>query len=86
MSIQVNDFHPMLRAAIAEARAAGLEPSASSLETRAFSAYTTSSELLGETGDAILEFLRTAGDAVPPPVAEKLKRCMAEIRKVWPQL
>jgi len=83
VGIQVNDFYPMLRAAIAEAKAAGLEPLALQLEKRAFSAYTTSSELLMETGEAIVEFQNAAGGAVPPLAAAKLKRCLGEIRKVW---
>jgi hypothetical protein len=84
MNIQVNDFYPMLKSAVAEARAAGLEASALKLEERAFSAYTTSSELLAETGEAILEFQKAEGTAIPPLVAAKLKRCLNEIRKVWP--
>jgi hypothetical protein len=83
MGIQVNDFYPILRSAIAEAKAAGLEPFASQLEERAFSAYTTSSELLAETGGAIVEFQNAAGNAVPSSVAGKLEHCLGEIRKVW---
>ena len=86
MNIHVDDFYPMLKSAISEAKAAGLETSALKLEERAFAAYTTSSELLGETGDAILEFQRTEGSAVPPLVTAKLKCCLNEIRKVWPKL
>ena len=84
MTIQVDDFHPTLRAAIAEAKAAGLEDIAARLEQRAFSASTTSSELLGEIGAAIVAFQDAAGDAMPPRVAANLERCLAEIRKVWP--
>ena len=84
MGTQVNDFHPLLRAALAEARAAGLDASAHRLEQRAFAAYTTSSEMLMETGQAILEFQLAAGNALPSVVAAKLERCLTEIRKVWP--
>ena len=83
MKDKVADFHPWLREAIAEAKSSGLEREASKLEQRAFAAYTTSSELLGETGDAIREFLHSAGRSVPPTVNKKLRACLAEIGKVW---
>jgi hypothetical protein len=86
MAVQVADYYPVLKAAIAEARAAGLEPGASELEAQVFAAYTTPSELLGEHGIAILTFLRSQGPTVPASVAEKLNTCLTEIRKVWPDL
>jgi hypothetical protein len=82
----VADFQPMLRAAIAEAKAAGLVASASRLEAQVFAAYGTSSELLGETGAAIKDFLQSEGSAVPPSVAAKLSNCMMEVHKVWPSM
>ena len=57
MSAGVNDFHPLLRAAIAEARAAGFGEAAAVLESKVLAAGTTSSELLGTVGAAIVEFL-----------------------------
>ena len=54
--MHVADVSPALRQAIRLAREAGLNESATELETRAFAAYTTSSEWLGEVGEAILEF------------------------------
>jgi hypothetical protein len=86
MAEQVADYYPHLKAAIAEAKAVGLEPAASELEAQIFAAYTTSSELLGEQGLAILKFLRSEGGAVPPSVTAKLNACLKEIRKVWPRL
>lgn len=86
MNSHVKDYYPLLEAAIAEAKAAGLGAAASKLEARAFSAYTTSSELLGEHGIAIREFLRSDGAAVPPTVKAKLDQCLKQIRKVWPRL
>lgn len=86
MNRNVADLRPMLKSAIAEARNVGLEAAASQLESRAFAAYTTSSELLGETGDAIKEFLKAGGSEVPPLAASQLNRCLKEIRKVWPRL
>ncbi|TJY58324.1 hypothetical protein E4T66_16670 [Sinimarinibacterium sp. CAU 1509] len=86
MDSRVAEFQQMLRAALDEAKAAGLVNAASQLEFRAFAAYTTSSELLGETGVAIKEFLQTAGPAIPPLVVVKLNLCLTEVRKVWPRI
>jgi|KBSSwiStaDraftv2_1062776.scaffolds.fasta_scaffold390138_2 hypothetical protein len=86
MSAGVNDFHPLLRAAIAEARAAGFGEAAAVLESKVLAAGTTSSELLGTVGAAIVEFLAATGPALPAHVADKLGRCLGEVRKVWPQL
>lgn len=86
MAEQVADFQPLLEAAIAEAKAAGLVAAASQLEGRAFAAYATSSELLGETGAAIKAFLASEGSAVPRSVATKLNLCLMEVRKIWPSM
>jgi len=85
MTGQVADYTPWLREAIAGAKSAGLEREAAELESRVFAAYTTSSELLGETGDAIEEFLHRVGRSAPPTVTEKLRACLSEIGKVWPK-
>ena len=84
MTLQVEDYYPFLKAAIAEAKAAGLDAAATELEDRAFAVYTTSSELLGEHGMAIRQFLKSGGAAVPAGVKANLDRCLVEIRKVWP--
>jgi len=84
VTIQAEDYYPYLKAAIAEAKAAGLDAAATELEDKAFAAYTTSSELLGEHGLAIRQFLDSGGAAVPAGVKANLDRCLAEIRKVWP--
>ena len=72
---------PLLKAAIAEAKSAGLGAAATELEERAFAAYTTSSELMGEHQMAISEFLEAEGPAIPPHIREKLEQCLEEIRK-----
>ena len=81
-----NDFYPTLRRAIALAREAGLCDAADALESRAFAAFTTGSEALGETGLAILEFRARAGQRLPTEVARLLDACQTEIGKVWPRL
>lgn len=86
MATQVEDFYPLLREAITEARAAGLVSLTDSLESRSFAAYTTSSELLGETGQAIVEFLQVGSANVPPAVAAKLQACLRQVQRVWPEI
>ncbi|MFO1280616.1 MAG: hypothetical protein U1F04_13780 [Burkholderiaceae bacterium] len=81
-----NDFYPTLRRAIALAREAGLRDEADALASRAFVAFTTGSEALGETGLAILEFRARAGLRLPDEVARLLDDCQTEIGKVWPRL
>jgi len=75
---QVEDYYPLLKAAIAEAKAAGLEAAATELERKLFAAYTTSSELLGEHGIAIRAFLKSEGSAVPPKVKATLNRYLKQ--------
>jgi hypothetical protein len=86
MARPVDDYRPLLREAIAEARAAGLGHLADPLEETSLAAYTTSSELMGETGRAIVGFLRAGGDTVPAEVATKLTACLRHIRTVWPDI
>jgi hypothetical protein len=75
--VHVADFSPALRQAIKLAREAGLTESATELEARAFAAYTTSSEWLGEVGEAILQFRAREGKRVPADVAKLLDQCLA---------
>ncbi len=86
MTDHLADFQSVLKAAISEAKAAGVEPSTSQLEERAFAAYATSSEWLGEAGLAIKAFLAAPGSSLPLSVVEKLNFCLAEVRKVWPRI
>ena len=41
--------------------------------------------LLGETGDAILQFRSREGKRVPAEVEARLDECLREIGKVWPR-
>ena len=82
--VPVTDLNSTLRRAVTLARAAGLE-SATELEDRAFAAYTTSSEWLGEVGEAIRQFRVRERDKVPPEVSRLLDLCLTEVGKVWPR-
>lgn len=85
MTVQVADFTETLRQAIAESRAAGLDLSARELEGTVFAAYTTSSEYLGEVGEAITHFLKLNGRDLPPATVAKFHYCLAVVGKVWPK-
>ncbi len=80
------DLEAGLREAIRSARAAGLGDAADELQTRCFAAYTTSSEWLGETGLAIVEFISRTRGQIPVTLERQLYDCLAEVRKVWPDL
>lgn len=84
MTQSIADFSPWLREAIEEAKATGLSAAAIELESRAFAAYSTSSEWFGETGAAIAAFQQRAKGHVSASIEAKLDACVKEINKVWP--
>ena len=81
MAHRVDDYYTLLKAAIAEAKGAGLEAAAATLESQAFGVYTTSSELIGEHRLAIAEFLQSTGATVPAGVKAKLQQCLKQLGK-----
>ena len=83
--MQVDDLRPTLQRAIQLARQAGLADSATELEQRCNVVCTTSSEWLGEVGEAILHFRSRDGKRIPAGVTELLDECLKEIGKVWPK-
>src|SRR5213083_589853 len=82
--MRIKDYAPLLREAIAEARAVGLDTAADHLEQAAFTAFTTSSELLQEQGIGIRQFLRATRGKLPARTKEKLRVCLAEIDMASP--
>jgi hypothetical protein len=86
MTGKIENFSSLLREAIADARAAGLGDLANLLEQTSSSAYTTSSEFFGETGQAIVEFLHAGGKAIPPALVAKLTTCLQYVQGVWPSI
>lgn len=78
MSITIRDYTPLLRQAIAEAKAAGFDAAAGELEQAAFAAFTTSSEMLMQHGVAIERFLDVTRDTLPRPIRAKLRACHTE--------
>lgn len=78
MNTRIRDYTPLLREAIAEARAAGFENAANDLEHVAVAAFATSSEMLQEHGLAIKRFLKVTHDTLPRSTKAKLKACLTE--------
>ncbi len=63
----------------------GFPESADRLAMLMRSAWTSSSELIGELGLTVLQFQREQ-PSVRPELREVLDRCMREVRKVWPDI
>ena len=78
MTTRIRDYTPLLKEAIAQARAAGFQTAANDLEQAAFATFTTSSEMLQEHGLAIKRFLRATHDSLPRSIKTKLKACLTE--------
>ena len=84
MSAKIRDYTPLLKEAIAEARAAGFGAAANELESAAFAAFTTSSEMLQEHGLAIQRFLKVTRKSLPYSIKVKLKACLTETELARP--
>ncbi len=65
---------------IAGLRQCGREADADALESLKVAGWTSSSEMVGELGHALLEL------ELPPELREIGERCMNEIRTVWPRI
>ena len=68
----------------ADLEAAGLRRAAERLAEIQRTAFTTGSEWLGELGAAVRE-IRSEG-ALGPELDAKLKRIMAQVRRIWPHM
>src|SRR5574341_1447834 len=67
--------------------AAGFEEEAKELRGLAFdTAWTSSSEMIGEIGLAILRTQRRAAGGLPAEVVSALESCMDHVRQVWPDI
>jgi hypothetical protein len=82
----VKDIIPELKIAIQELRSAGFSAEASELESKISTAYTTSSELLGDIGISIKSILKNIGSKLPNKTKRKLESCSIQVSKVWPDL
>ena len=68
-------------------RAAGFEEDARSLREVVFeTAWTSSSEMIGEIGLAILRIQQRARGRLPKEVAKSLESCLHQVKLVWPKI
>ena len=82
-----DDFLGALSNAIDGLRAAGLDEDAAKLRDLAFeTAWTSSSEMIGEIGLAILGVQQRARGRLPKEVAKSLDSCMHHVKQVWPDI
>jgi len=81
----VEDFRSLLREALNEAEGAGFGSVVDEVRARCFATYTTSSEWLGEVGDAIADLIARHGADLPRSTVTKLNCCLREVGKVWPK-
>jgi hypothetical protein len=80
------DVKPLLDEAVAKLQADGSGPEAERIIAAARTPTTSSSEILGELGVAILRVLRDVGRLLPRETKRRLKHCLKEIRTTWPQI
>jgi len=85
MTNSVADFSSILRDAIAESRSVVRPEIVDDFQATVFACYTTSSEWLGETGEAITSFINQNESVLPASCIAKLNSCLKEIGKVWPK-
>jgi hypothetical protein len=75
-----------LDTAVEALRSGGFGPEAERIVAAAQTPTTSSSEILGELGLAILRVLRDVGGMIPRRTRRHLQHCMKEIRKTWPDI
>jgi hypothetical protein len=80
-TLHVDPFDELIR----ELRARKLLAAADSLASIKASAWTTSSEMLGELGMAVLK-IQSENAQGSNDLQRILTRCIDEVRKVWPQI
>jgi hypothetical protein len=84
---QADDLYVRTDWLIRELRAAGIPVAADRLSHLLHEvAWTTSSELIGELGQALLVIQREHASALPAGVARALGEAIAGARRVWPDL
>ncbi len=83
---RVAEFRASLDEAVAALQGGGFGPEAERLAAAAQTPSSSSSEILGELGLAILRVLRDVGHLLPRDAKRQLLRCLKEIRRTWPQL
>jgi hypothetical protein len=82
----IRDFLPDLKAAADQLDASGFHAEAEEIRGLATAFWTTSCEMLGEIGVALVRILRHRGSTLPGPVRATFEAALVEIPKIWPSL
>ena len=81
------EFYAFVDQVAGRLRAEGLADSGDRLHALLHqTAWTTSSELIGEVGKAIILARGRSDRVVSPDLGRDLERCLAAVRQVWPDL
>jgi hypothetical protein len=81
MNVSLHPFDEL----IIKLREHGFAESADYVAMLMRSVWTSSSEFIGELGQAVLLFQREH-PTIPPDLRDVLDRCMREVRIVWPEI
>jgi len=82
----VEDFLPALRSSLQELKRLGFGQDTAELERIVGSAWTSSSEMLGEIGLGLLRLQSRIGSRCPDATRKELSKYLREVRKVWPAI
>jgi len=82
----VEDFLPALRASLEKLKRLGFAEETAELERIVNSAWSSSSEMLGEIGLGLLRLESRIGSQWPDTIREEFAKYMREVRKVWPTI
>jgi hypothetical protein len=86
MTTPAGDAYECFRELIQLLRAENAGVTADRLETLLNSAWTTSSELLGELGLEIVEFQRCGYEPQREELRNSIEACLSRIRQAWPDI
>jgi hypothetical protein len=81
------EFYAFVDQVAERLRAEGLADSADRLHALLHrAAWSSSSELIGEVGKAIIVVRGRSDRSVSPDLVRDLERCLAAVRRVWPDI
>ena len=83
---RVEDFLPALRASLEKLKRLRFVEETAELERIVNSAWSSSSEMLGEIGLGLLRLESRLGSRCPDAIKEEFAKYMREVRKVWPAI
>lgn len=84
MNVHVNEVSSYINELSSLAVKAGYEGEALRLKEAESAAYSTSSEYLLEVGYSLIKFWNNVGGSMPDHSEIVARKCLDEIKKVWP--